>query len=157
MDKPLTLTLTPEALEKKRTIKKFDDITKEGYSNQPKNVIRINYTRIRLTPALDELTKALRGTDKRRIYNALQSLNDAVNVWLEFNDYIQVPCFCITTNQNIFIKPRLAAAAAARGGRKKSVRKGKKTTTKRKLRKGKSKKSRKSVRRYKKFSNKYKY
>ena len=151
-------TLTPEALTEKRKIKKFDDISKEGYSNPPKNVIRINYMRIRLTPALDELTKALSGTDNGKIYNALQSLNDAVNVWLEFNDYIQVPCFCpTTTTQNIFIKPRLAAAAAARGGRKKSVRKGKKTTTKRKLRKGKSKKSRKSVRRYKKFSNKYKY
>ena len=150
-------TLSPEALKIKRANPRYLEISKAYYTQKPNSVIRVNYMKI-LTTAFDDLKRALVGTDNGKIYNTLQILNDAVNVWLEFNDYIPVPCFCpTTTTQNIFIKPRLAAAAAAIGGRKKSVRKGKKTTTKRKLRKGKSKKSRKNVRRYKKFSNKYKY
>ena len=142
-------TLSPEALKIKRANPRYLEISKAYYTQKPNSVIRVNYMKI-LTTAFDDLKRALVGTDNGKIYNTLQILNDAVNVWLEFNDYIPVPCFCpTTTTQNIFIKPRLAAAAAAIGGRK--------TTTKRKLRKGKSKKSRKNVRRYKKFSNKYKY
>ena len=131
-------TLDSASLATKRTDRKFDSIARPKYTNKPDRVIRNNYMLI-FDGLMANLTAALKDTrNLDNIANALQKLNDAVNIWLEFNDYIPVPCYC-PISQNILIRKTPRKLDSSLGGKRRKTRKSKHRKTKRNSRKTKKK------------------
>jgi hypothetical protein len=145
--------MTQESLDIKRKDRRFDPISRANYSTPPDRVIRNNYNRI-FDGLMNDLNSALKiKTNAPNIANALQKLNDAVNLWLEFNDYISVPCYCIKmpTIQNILIRPTPRQISRSLGGKRRKTRKSKQRKTKRNSRTTKKKIQKKnSVGKYRK-------
>ena len=127
-------------LEAKKKEKRFSEIAKPNYTNPPTRLIRNNYNIIldklmaNLKNAIGKITPNATAppmwNNVPAVVTALQALNDAINLWLEFNDYEPVTCFCIQEPKprQIFIKP---IPAAAGGGNRKKTRKSKHRKTKR--------------------------
>lgn len=153
--------LVKSQLDNKIKDTRFNEITRPKYSNPPTRLIRNNYNKI-LDTLMDNLTNAINNISPNRnlpppfnnvpaVVTALQALNGAINLWLEFNDYDAVTCFCnpAPIEQRIFIRPvRLPTGESLSlqlnkqpplGGKRRKMRKSKHRKTKRNSRTTKKK------------------